>query len=901
MSAQDDRKDELLKTPPLSEQGTTPLGSSDPHATVDLPKGMDFTEARLAPLTSRYDSLTEIAGGGMGMVYRARDRETNDLVALKVIKPEIAAQPGVIERFKSELLLARKITHKNVCRTYELLRFDNLFVITMEYVEGRSLRQVLQSPGGISLRRGLEWAQQICSALTEAHAQGVVHRDLKPENILIARDGAAKVMDFGIARSLESAQTQTGAAIGTPAYMSPEQAEGKPADERSDIYSVGLILYELFTGRPAFQADSAIALARMQVQDTPAAPVAVEPLLPPFLNAAIEKCLEKNPKRRFQKVSELAAALTEGRLPAEGIAADLAQPEELKRWLQRDWVLTVLGVCSLIYFLVSWGRVFPAGQRKLEIDAIGARRVAEETATRFGRPFSGQPSVELEYDPQLYRGLMEFRADPLGRSPFKGPAAALEATDFPFYWRVSFEEENAPGLLGHPTEDSVVVTRTGKVDSFLHRAGSTFLPSYQPPPAEKRREMAQRLMEQACGPPPPGSKLVETSGEEWGAAYSAQWISYFRGDRMPGPEISLWAEDVVSLNCRSFGVTPSRFAPMVPRGLEESIFRLGLAALVVAFLVWFGMGQGHRSPNLRKRLPWAVLLGVAGTWLFAHSLFGTSPSPAVFLISSLACSGLFLIALITVEQRFVRRSPGSVASCVALLEGRVLQPGVAMAVVRGTFAGFLLLALEVAAVQVPMWASGSGSRTIQEMGGMLSGFIDPGPVSAALTTFSAPLYVVASAVLHGFVLGFLIVGLPMGRAFRVQDRMRTGGRRARWKWWLVLAISIGFVVLIPTVALRMHLGYMVTLGFPYPLAPVLLGALLAVLIVKYDVLTAMVAVATAVLWSLNYPLLDILQEIGNGGQWAVFVVWAVVVLGAVVAASLPVLRKHGGELKEHFT
>jgi len=213
-------------------------------------------------LSERYDLLGELGRGGMGVVYKARDKETGGVVALKVLQAEIAARPDVIERFKSELLLARKITHKNVCRTHELLRFGDTVVISMEYVEGESLRAVLRRFGGVPLRRGLEWTTQICSALAEAHAQGVVHRDLKPENILIARDGSAKVMDFGIARSLEPQATATAMAtiIGTPAYMSPEQAEGKPVDHRTDIYALGLVLYEMFTGRPAFQADTPIGM-----------------------------------------------------------------------------------------------------------------------------------------------------------------------------------------------------------------------------------------------------------------------------------------------------------------------------------------------------------------------------------------------------------------------------------------------------------------------------------------------------------------------------------------------------------------------------------------------------------------------------------------------------------------
>ena len=195
MPGSDDPKDELLKTPPATGARATPLGSSDPSVTVDLPKGMDFGEGLLASVCQRYDLLGELGRGGMGIVYRARDRETSELVALKVLKPEIASEQALLDRFKNELRLARKITHKRVCRTHELLRFDDTVVIAMEYVEGESLRTVLDRFGGLPLRKGIQIAQQVCSALAEAHAQGIVHRDLKPENLMLDRAGNVKVME----------------------------------------------------------------------------------------------------------------------------------------------------------------------------------------------------------------------------------------------------------------------------------------------------------------------------------------------------------------------------------------------------------------------------------------------------------------------------------------------------------------------------------------------------------------------------------------------------------------------------------------------------------------------------------------------------------------------------------
>ena len=199
-------------------------------------------------LAARYEFLEEAGRGGMGVVYKARDRETGELVAIKVLRPEVAADRLAADRFINEVRLSRRITHKNVCRVYEFTRAGSVAYLSMEYVEGESLRSILSRVGAVNTRKGVQIARQICAALGEAHAQGIIHRDLKPENVMLDRSGNVKVMDFGIARLLDSAATSTGGVMGTPAYMAPEQAESRPLDPRTDIYAVGLILYELLTG-----------------------------------------------------------------------------------------------------------------------------------------------------------------------------------------------------------------------------------------------------------------------------------------------------------------------------------------------------------------------------------------------------------------------------------------------------------------------------------------------------------------------------------------------------------------------------------------------------------------------------------------------------------------------------
>ncbi|HKV49080.1 MAG TPA: serine/threonine-protein kinase [Candidatus Acidoferrales bacterium] len=284
------------------------IASSQDTASQGAPvnlAALHLSSAAIAALGQRYDVLDAAGHGSMGNVYKARDRETGEVVALKLLKPEIASDQQMMDRFKNELLFARKITHKNICRVHEFNRLGGIAYTSMEFIEGESLRSVLTRFGAMSLRKGIDLAQQMCSGLKEAHAQGIVHRDLKPENVMIDLRGNVKIMDFGIARSMESLTRMTGAMVGTPAYMAPEQVAGKPVDYRTDIYSLGLILYEVFTGTQAFTADNAVAVAMKQLNDSPVPPREIEPGIPVPIERAILRCLEKEPGKRFQSIAEM--------------------------------------------------------------------------------------------------------------------------------------------------------------------------------------------------------------------------------------------------------------------------------------------------------------------------------------------------------------------------------------------------------------------------------------------------------------------------------------------------------------------------------------------------------------------------------------------------------------------
>jgi len=340
----------------------TPLPSpsqAEVTKTIEAPKEELTTGSVFA---GRYQIIEELGKGGMGRVYKVLDKEVNAKVALKLIKPEIASDKKTIERFRNELKVARDIAHKNVCRMYDLGKEEGAYYITMEYVSGEDLKSFIRRSGIISVGKAISIANQVCEGLSEAHRLGVVHRDLKPQNIMIDNEGNARIMDFGIARSLRAKGiTGSGVMIGTPEYMSPEQVDGKEADQRADIYSLGVILYEMVTGQVPFEGDTPFSIGVKQKSEIPRAPKEINEQIPYDLNHVILICIEKDNEKSYQSVGELHSelmSLEKGIPTTERIVPErkpLTSREITVQFsLKKLFIPALIGVVIVIAAIVIW-------------------------------------------------------------------------------------------------------------------------------------------------------------------------------------------------------------------------------------------------------------------------------------------------------------------------------------------------------------------------------------------------------------------------------------------------------------------------------------------------------------------------------------------------------------------
>jgi hypothetical protein len=777
----------------------------------------------------------------MGIVYRARDRETGELVALKVLKPEIAADAGIVERFKNELRLARKITHKNVCRIHEFNRApDGTAYISMEFVEGESLRRVLSRFGNLGVCGGTRIAQQICAGLREAHAQNVVHRDLKPENVMVDREGTVKVMDFGIARSLEAGTTGTTGIMGTPAYMAPEQAEGKAVDPRADIYALGLILYELFTGSTAFKGDTPMAVALKQIHETPPAPREVEPALPAHVEKAILKCLEKNPAKRFQSVDELEAALTrepEAKPMAVEVAADAPLPVQLTRWQRSDYILLGGAFLSLVVSLVLWDRVFPFSTVNF-MEQGKAEKAVKDVLAKLevnAGPENGKPWLAV----QDYPGLVEAI----------GPEAAHRYLEQggASNWEFEIAGPEVPRVAGKAT-GGVNIDQTGKVAWLGFRTRPKSLAIELTP--QKIRELAVKVFSTAFALdvsrieprvtfPVPGAwecKYVMTDPS------SGLNKEYRLGSAGSGMSASVWTQ------------WWGRCEEVIPVRGSVALFLLTLFASALFFL-----RRLHRLPISRASLMMALfsttlafvafndlIISMAEDFLallgISRALWAGLPREWATVLNVVLNIPPFLLIwaatyfILSVGMYYGRRNdPTRVRTYCEILEHPLKNQAGGLAVLRGLFLGFVFVAVFAVLLALAERARWFGpivgaSSVVRGLREYWESTLTPSVLLLALRALTVP-------ILEAFVLVWLLIALPTSLLRRVVSQVP-----------LLLGVMAGIWLI---VGYPLQGARACTVGGFY-LTLTLQGLFLSAVYLRWDLLTAMSAVSTIESWLIGY-------------------------------------------------
>jgi len=383
-------------------EGPTPRGTSAWSVAVTPSPGAPYAQGEELVgtlLAERYEILQLLGQGGMGAVYKARDTELERFVALKLIRADLAGNPEILRRFKQELILAREVTHRNVIRIFDLGQAKGFKFITMEFVEGRDLRAVIREKEKLPPEEAVRIIAQVCRALESAHAAGVVHRDLKPQNIMLDAKDRVYVMDFGIAHSLETpGMTQTGALMGTPEYMSPEQAKGQKVDPRSDLFALGIIFYEMLTGISPYKAETALATLLKRTQERPRPPAEIDPAIPKAISDVVMKCLEIDRDHRYGNAREIledlgqemptsvrTVAPTLPPAPAAPGSADISFLQRYRVWIAAGAVIVLLGVSGIAF------------RGKLFSGATGKRKAPVEQASLAILPFrnaSGDASLD---------------------------------------------------------------------------------------------------------------------------------------------------------------------------------------------------------------------------------------------------------------------------------------------------------------------------------------------------------------------------------------------------------------------------------------------------------------------------------------------------------------------------
>jgi hypothetical protein len=701
------------RTPRSPSAVPLPLSSSDPIG------GGRFVPGQI--VAERYRIVALAGRGGMGEVYRAEDLKLAQIVAIKFLPETLSKDAGALARFHSEVRIARQVAHPNVCRMFDIGDADGITFLTMEYVDGEDLASLVRRIGRLSPDKATEIARQVCAGLAAAHERGVIHRDLKPANLMLDGAGKIRITDFGlagIAASIQGAEVRAG----TPAYMAPEQLAGKEVTVKCDLYSLGLVLYEILTGKRAFEAATVPELLRLREESAPTSPSSLVRDLDPLLERVILRCLEKDPALRPASALQVAAALPGGDPLAAALAAgETPSPQMVAAAGESTGLAPRTGLAALAAVLLGALLLIYIGVKEDSLETLRPNKPPEvlahqarEILARIGYPERPADWVgEFAYNTWFLSYLTK-----AGNPPPDWKRILVQRPMMLEYWYRQSPEEMVPQgpssfLLtpGVVTSDDPAPIRPGMITMWMDAEGHLQWLQVIPPEVEPATPSASA--------PEAASNASQASSADWGALFEAagidpvqlqpatpRWLSLAAADtraawdgkwplsgRPLHVEAAAWHGKPVYFSLVSPWTRPNRTPTEENKGRAGNIMGLVVSLLTAAAGVWFAIrnlarGRGDRQ-NAWRLACIAFAVGMA-TFLFrVHFVASLSMVLLVILAisTSLFAAGTLWVFYIALEPYVRRNWPQTIISWTRLMAGRMRDPLVGRDLVSGVVMG----------------------------------------------------------------------------------------------------------------------------------------------------------------------------------------------------------------------
>lgn len=716
----------------LADEPTTPFRearhghASTQQAAHSLSSFDSIDDARFVPgtvLVNRYRIVGLLGRGGMGEVFRADDLKLGQAVALKFLPESLAFDGASLARFHREVRIARQISHRNVCRVYDIGEMDGRPFLSMEFIKGEELSSLIKRIGRLPSDKATEIARQLCAGLAAAHESGVLHRDLKPSNVMIDDAGNVRITDFGLAGLAEELREDELQA-GTPAYMAPEQLAGRGPSVKSDIYSLGLVLYEIFTGKRAFEAATIADLVRLQEHTTPTSPSSLVKEIDPLAERVILRCLEKEPEKRPQSALQVAAALPGGDPLAAALAAGETPSPEMVAAAPKEGVLkpaVAVGLLAAFLTLLAvsiWlaGRVMLFSRVPLEKSPEVLQERAREIARRVGYK---EPPTDTDYGFIVKESYINYL---LANDKSRARWDQLRVTEPPVlcFWYRQSPRYLEPLNHGRVTFDDPPPTTSGMIGAVMDTEGRLVSFYRVPPQKEEARD------EIAAPEEPDWSLLFTEAGLDLSnfRPTQSQWVPLYAYDARRAwegvyPERPQIPVRVEAASYRGLTVSFEVLSPWEqPARQEQAQYGAADRALITILLGMFlatligslifatrnlRLGRGDRKGAFRLAI---FLLCVQMLYLFdlPHvPTFGEWDVIGFWVMQSLFTAAFFWLVYIALEPFVRRRWPGRIISWTRLMGGGLRDPLVGRDILIGAVFGIVLICFQFVQHLLPEW------------------------------------------------------------------------------------------------------------------------------------------------------------------------------------------------------